>query len=314
MLVKPPPLLPSDTVGIVAPGSAPIHAETFQQGIRNLRASGLTVKPGNAPYPTRGYLSASDEERLREFHNYMSDPDVKALICARGGYGCLRLLPFINYEMARRHPKFLIGYSDVTALQMALFRHAGLTSLAGPMVAPDWSDPDIPTIENFWRIAGGEFEDNWAGPTGELLVPINQGAVEGTLLGGNLSVITRLIGTPYLPDLSGAILFVEDVDEPPYRIDGMFAQMRNAGLLDEIGGLLIGSFTNENIDGPSLTVQQVVQDYVAPLSIPVATNLMHGHIRSMNTMPIGVRASLQVSRNEAHLTLLESACAEPVTT
>jgi muramoyltetrapeptide carboxypeptidase len=236
-------------------------------------------------------------------------PDIRALFCVRGGYGSLRLLPNLDYEAARCHPKLLVGYSDITALHLALFRKAGWVGLSGPMVAVEWPDPDPASETLFWNMVGGTAPYDIIGPDGEHLTPMRPGTVEGVLLGGNLTLITKLIGTPYLPVLDGAILFIEEVGEPPYRIDGMLAQLKLAGILDRLGGLVIGGLTGwepDDPDKPTLSYETVLADYVETLSCPVATGLVYGHFPVKNTMPIGVQARLYVTSDTASLTVLEA--------
>ncbi len=308
-LRKPPALHPGDRIAVVAPASAPVDPARLEAGLAQLRARGFAVE--YAPCAPRGYLAGTDADRLAAFNGYLRRDDVRALFCVRGGYGALRLLPHLDYAAARRHPKLLVGYSDITALHLALHARAGWTGLSGPMVAVEWDDPDPASERLFWDLARGGTPAPLLGPGGEAPAPVRPGTAEGPLLGGNLSVLARMIGTPYLPDLRGAILFLEDVGEPPYRLDGLFAQMRLAGLLDGLGGLVLGGFTEADPppDRPSLTVDEVLDDYFGHRPYPVARGLAYGHFPVKNTMPVGVKARLEVDAHTASLSILESVTA-----
>lgn len=292
---------------MIAPASVPRDMSKFRAGIEVLQSRGYNVEVGRAQYDRHGYLCGSDAERLSELNGYLRRPDVKMLIAARGGYGALRILDGLDFEAARQHPKLIVGYSDVTALHFALYRHAALPGLSGPMVAVEWHDPHPETERLFWELARGGTPADVVGPDREALKPVKAGSIEGILLGGNLAMIVRLIGTPYLPDLEGTILFVEDVGEEPYRIDAMFAQLKLSGILDRIGGLVLGGFSDcEPEEGsPSLTLDEVFDDYLRAADFPVARGLVYGHFPVKNTLPVGVRGRLEVTSERAQLGVLE---------
>ena len=274
-----------------------------------MRGLGYRAERVRPRYAAHGYLAGPDADRLAELNTVLRDPDLKAVFCVRGGYGTLRLLPRLDYTAARAHPKLLVGYSDITALQLALFHRAGWRSLSGLMVASDWHAPDPDAERLFWALARGGMPDPLLGPGGEVLAPERPGTAEGVLLGGNLSMLCRLVGTPYLPPLEGAILFLEDVGEPPYRIDGLLAQLRLAGLLERLGGLLFGRFTgwDEEEAAPTLSLDEVLREYASDVDGPVASSLVYGHLPRKNTLPLGVRARLSVTEDAAALSLLEPA-------
>lgn len=271
-----------------------------------LREQGFEV----VPPPARelyGHLSANDYYRSADLNDALRDPGTSAIICARGGYGTLRLLPNVDYEAARVNRPLIVGYSDITALQLALLTHSDLPSLSGPMVAVEWGDIDDASEALFWDLARGGTSSDLLGPGGERLTPMRSGSAEGMLVGGNLALITRLIGTPYLPDLDGAILFFEEVGESGYRLDGMLAHLALAGILGRIGGLVVGQITEADPQPgrASLTIEQVLTDHLAHLPIPIASGLIYGHIPVKNTMPIGARARLDVTDESAKLAILE---------
>ncbi|MGI9174922.1 MAG: S66 peptidase family protein, partial [Rhodothermales bacterium] len=289
------------------PASAPLSPDHLERGIAHLERLGYRVEAGRPGSEPQGYLAASDDVRLRLLNEALRRPDVKAIFCVRGGYGTLRLLPEIDYAAARRYPKLVIGYSDVTALHLALYAKAGLPGLSGPMVAVDWGAMEAASERLFWELMDGATPQPLLGPGGETLQPVRPGIAEGVLLGGNLTLLTRLIGTPYLPDLSGALLFIEEVGEAPYRIDGLLAHLKLAGILDRLGGLIFGGFTEADPASgrPSLSLDDVIDHYTRDLSCPVAKGLVYGHFPVKNTLPIGVQARLEVDVRTAALSILE---------
>ncbi len=299
-------LVSGSRIRVLAPASAAFDPGAIERGVAALRERGFDVIP--PPRRERyGHLSATDAGRLADLNDALRDPDTSAIVCVRGGYGTLRLLPGVDYDAARANRALVVGYSDITALQLALLTHADLPSLSGPMVAVEWGDIDAESETLFWDLARGGMSSDLLGPGGQRLQPMRAGSAEGTLIGGNLALITRLIGTPYLPDLDGAILFFEEVGESPYRIDGMLAQLALSGALSRIGGLVIGQITEADPQPgrPSLTIEQVLTDHLAHLDIPIASGLVYGHIGIKNTMPIGARARLEVTDDAARLAILE---------
>ncbi len=307
MNLKPPPLREGDTIAVVAPASVPRDMSKFKKGVEQLRARGYRVEIGRTEYVRRGYLCGPDPDRLNELNGFFRRPDVKLVVSARGGYGTMRLLPELDYEAIKRHPKLVVGYSDITALHFAIYKKTGVPGLSGPMAAVEWHDPDPASERLFWDLVRGGTPDSVLGPKGEQMRGVRPGTVQGVLMGGNLSVVVRLIGTPFLPSLDGVILYVEDVGEQPYRIDAMFAQLKLSGILDRLGGLIIGSFTDwePDDDSPTLSLDEVLDDYLCDVSFPVAKGLVYGHFPVKNTLPIGVQARLEVTSERASLAILE---------
>ncbi len=305
----PPPLAPGARVAVVAPSSAPFEAAWAEDGVRRLRAVGFEVVGRRTAWAAHGYLCGDDAARLAELNAALGRDDLDALFCLRGGYGALRLLPGVDYAALRRRPKLIVGYSDITALQLACYARAGVPSLSGPMVAADWRRPDPVSEALFWPHVSGAAPYPLENPDGAKLRTLRPGRAEGVLLGGNLTLITRLVGTPYLPDLSGAILFFEEVGEQPYRLDGMLAQLRLAGVLDRLAGVVVGGLTGWEPppDRPTLTPDEVLAHYFGEAPYPVATGLAYGHFPAKCSVPIGVRAALAAGPGGAELVVLESA-------
>lgn len=308
----PRPLTPASRIAVAAPASAALDAHDVEAGLRALRQRGLQVEAVHEIVGgPQGYLAGADDARADALNALLRRDDLDAVVCLRGGYGLLRILDRVDYAAARAHPKLVVGYSDVTALHLALYAEAGVPGVSGPMVAPDWPGLDAETEADFWRVAGGDADYEVAGPGGERLAALRPGEAEGVLLGGNLALTAALLGTPYLPDLRGAILFLEDVGEPPYRLDGLLARLRLAGVLDVLGGLVYGLFTGADVPAgrPSLSVDEVLAHYARYVNGPVATGLVYGHVRRKSTLPVGVRARLTTDASGANLRVLEPVAA-----
>jgi len=308
--LKPPRLRKGDVIGIISPASAPSAQEKIDKGVRYLEGLGYRVKVGRHVMSQYGYLAGTDEERAEDLNDMIRDRRVRAVFAVRGGYGTPRLLHLVDYRAMRRDPKILVGYSDITGLQLALLKKTGMVTFSGPMVAVEmWDSIDGFTEETFWRIVTSASRiGRLQNPDGEPLTPFNKGVASGPLVGGNFSLLASLMGTVYLPDLRNALLVLEDVDEAPHRVDRMIAQLRHAGVLRSIGGLILGRFTDcvpSDPSKPHLTIDEVLQDAIRTLDCPVLTNLQYGHIAKKLTIPIGVRATLNTRSGE--LRVLEGA-------
>jgi muramoyltetrapeptide carboxypeptidase len=305
-----PPLRPGDPVGVIAPASAAREPDEVEAGIDRLEQMGYRVRRLFAPDRQRGYLSAPDADRLAALNRALAASDLRALFCVRGGYGSLRLLRHLDYEAARKHPKLLIGYSDITALQWALWTHAGWPSLSS-LVVTEWGRADDDSTDHFRRWVEGD-SPNFTAFDGSALAPLSFGQAEAVVLGGNLAVLTRLIGTPHMPDLRGALLYLEEVQEAPYRVDRMLAHLDLASVLSSVAGVVLGRFTTpDDVNQPSLTLDDVFADYFSNRPYPVATGLRYGHCLPRLSMPQGIRARLDVTAEGATLAPLEPLTGPP---
>jgi muramoyltetrapeptide carboxypeptidase len=302
----PPKLTRDGRVAVFAPASAPPDPRRYRDGLAALRQRGLHVAAPDH-VPATGYLAGPDDLRLDRLNELFRRDDIDAIICARGGYGTLRLLDGLDYDAIAARPKLIVGYSDITALQLALLAQCGLPSLSGAMVAPDWSRMDDFSESSFWTLAGGGAPVAITNPRGAPLLSIRRGDVSGPLIGGNLTMVAALLGSDFLPDLTGAILYVEEVGEAPYRIDRLFAQLALAGVLEEIGGLVLGAFTDCNPEPgrPSLALKEIIHHYAAMVDGPVVGGLVYGHLRPKPSLPVGVQAHLEAAFSEATLTVTE---------
>ncbi|HEX7071571.1 MAG TPA: LD-carboxypeptidase [Rhodothermales bacterium] len=305
---RPRRVVPGESIAVIAPSSAPRDPQHLTRGIQHLRELGFRVEVDRPEIAPVGYLAGSDDVRLDELNRALRRTDISAIFCVRGGFGSMRLLEGVDYEAAAAHPKLLIGYSDVTALYLALYRRTGIPSVAGAMVASDFDNPHPESLAKMWDVLRGVIPLDLDGPSGEPLEGVRSGVAEGPLLGGNLTLIARLMGTPYLPPLDGAILFFEEIGEEPYRLDGLLAQLKLAGVFERVAGVVVGAITEwePKHTRPTLTLDEVLDHYLSGLPCPVARGLRFGHIREKVAVPVGVRARLEVDGPNARLTVLES--------
>jgi muramoyltetrapeptide carboxypeptidase len=294
--IRPPALRKGDVIGICAPASPPLRNGDLAKGIAYLEGLGYRVEPGPHLLKRDGYLAGSDRERASDLNRLFRDRRVRAVIALRGGYGTMRILPMVDYAAVRRDPKIFVGYSDLTALQMALWTKCGLVTFAGPMVAAAMARGlRGEAEETFWRMITSRR------PFGPLPTPatvVRAGSASGTLLGGNLSVISHLAGTPYLPPTNNSILFFEDIGERPYRVDRMLRQLRLAGMFGAARGVVLGRFTDcvAEKGKPSLGLRRIFSDAFGDLGVPVVGGVRHGHVAGSLTLPVGLRVTLEAGR------------------
>jgi len=232
-IVKPPRLRRGDVIGLIAPASPLKNAGRIEASVRYLERLGYRIQLGRHVTERHGYLAGTDAQRAADLNAMLGDPQVRAVFALRGGYGTPRLLPWVDYRAVRRQPKILVGYSDLTALQLALFRRTGLVTFSGPMLGADLRPSLDPyTEEHFWRLlTSRRTAGALSNPRNRPLIVRRPGRAEGRLLGGNLSLLVSSLGTSFSPDYRDALLVLEDVDEHLHRLDRMFTQLRNAGVL-----------------------------------------------------------------------------------
>jgi muramoyltetrapeptide carboxypeptidase len=310
-ILKPPALKKGDVIGIVSPASSPDDFTRIEQGVKYLESLGYRVKLGKHIFKRYGYLSSTDDERADDLNEMFADEKVKAIICVRGGYGTPRLLDKVDYNLIKKKPKIFVGYSDITALQLAIFKKTGLVTFSGPMLAVDiYSNFDSFAEDFFWRIlTSRERKLEIKNPNGVELNTLKSGKATGTLLGGNLSLIASIMGTKYQPSFNGSVLVIEDIGEEPYRIDRYLSQLKNSGVLYKINACILGQFTDCAPKEPekSLTLEQIFNDYLGNLRIPVISNLSYGHIPQKLTLPLGARVRVDAKRQK--ITIIESVLA-----
>ena len=295
-MIYPTHLQPGDTIGIIAP-AGPADSDRLRRGMFFLEEMGLHVKLGKNIHQVYGYLAGTDEARLADFHEMVTDPTIKAIFFARGGYGTGRIVSAMNYDTIKNNPKIIWGYSDITYLHTAIRQKAGLITFHGPMVASDISKDD------FDELSAGMFKQLFAPAEliySEAISPLHihaPGEVTGVLVGGNLSVLVSTIGTAFEIDVKGKILLIEDIGEEPYRVDSMLNQLNLTGKLAEAAGIVVGDFANTDT-GKNLTrtMEQVFDDYFNTLPIPVMSGFKIGHCLPHFAVPLGTAATLSTKR------------------
>ena len=301
-VIKAAKLNKNDLIGVISPSSLPSDLSRINKGIEYLEKNGFRVKIGKNVGKFRGYLAGTDEERLEDIHDMFSDKEVKAIFAIRGGYGSGRLLEKINYNLIKKNPKIFVGYSDITALQMAIYSQTGLITFAGPMVAVDFGTEQINPFaeENFWNmLTSNKKVGKILNPNNEKLFILNKGRGEGKLIGGNLAVLVSLLGSKYIPFFKDSILFIEEIGESPYRVDRMLNQLKLSGILKSINGILLGRFVDcyeTDTEKRSLTLNEVIADYFSDMKVPVMYNFIHGHVDNTLTVPIGAKSKINASR------------------
>ncbi|MGY1424472.1 S66 peptidase family protein [Lysobacter sp. A289] len=291
----PVPLKPGDTVGLVSPSSATAERLSLQLSQEAMQALGFKVKTG-AHYASRyGGLAGTDAERAGDINRMFADDAVNAVICLRGGSGAARLLPLLDYDAIRANPKVVLGFSDITALHNGIHAQTGLVTFHGPNGSSRWNEFNASQFRSmFFERELMQYRN--AVDAGDGLVSrknrtltITGGKARGELIGGNLSVLVALAGSPYLSDFDGKILFLEDVEEAPYRIDRMLTTLKLMGALDRVAGFIFGECTDcDPGEGyGSLTLDQIFDDHIKPLGIPAYRGAMIGHIREQFIVPVG---------------------------
>ncbi|GAA1744952.1 LD-carboxypeptidase [Luedemannella helvata] len=293
--VRPAALRPGDRVMLVSP-SGPTRPERVARGVELLSEWGLSVDVAPNVYARSGYLAGTDDLRLADLMTALGDPTVRGVICTRGGYGVQRIVDGIDMAVVRADPKIVVGFSDITALQLSLWRGARLASVHGPGAAwlHERTGPDsVAALRHALMdptpvtISARQDEETSA-------VRVPAAAVSGPLLGGNLCLLAATVGTPDFPDMSGAILLIEEVGEPPYKVDRMLTHLRRAGVLSQVAGVAVGQFT-DCADGWSTTIVDCLLERLTPLGVPVLGGLPIGHGRDQIAVPFGTLATLDAT-------------------
>jgi muramoyltetrapeptide carboxypeptidase len=302
---KPPALRSGDKIGIVAPASG-FNREGFTAGCDRLRQMGYDPVFSASIFERDLYFAGTADRRLHEFEEMFTREDLAAIICARGGYGSNYLLEKLNFEMIATHPKIFLGCSDVTSLLTAITDRTGLVTFHGPMIAKDIASAPGIELSSWENALHGA--TSWEIPTAGV-EGLQQGRAEGRLYGGCLSLLTASLGTDFEIKTEGTILFLEDVAEKPYRIDRMLMQLRLAGKLDQVGGIIFGEMPDCVQPGrQDYTLQQVVMRVLKDFRGPIVYGLRSGHVSSGNiTLPMGVQAELVADGDGVRLRILEEA-------
>jgi len=313
-IIKPPRLQSGDKLALVAPGSY-ISESELQDSIKNLNQLGFEASYSEKILLQSGYFAGTDKDRTDDLMEKFSDKRIKGIVCARGGYGCSRILPMLDYDIIRANPKVLIGYSDITALLYGIYQKAGLVTFHGPVGTSTFNDY---SVNNFKKVLINPertslFENSTSGDDENVygVTTIVKGKRKGRLVGGNLSIIVSLIGTDFDVDYSNKIIFIEEIGEEPYRVDRMLTQMIQSGKFDNVAGIMMGNFRKcevkeeSALTGKSFTLMEVLKDRLSSLKIPVVYGMSFGHVKDKFTIPFGILAELDADKQT--FTLIEKA-------
>jgi len=290
VLVKPPRLVPGDTIGVVAP-AGPFEKEKFLQGVAVLESMGFRVAFDDEIFGKHGYLAGTDDQRAGRVNRLFADKSIKAIICARGGFGAMRTLALIDYEAVQSNPKIFIGYSDISALLSVLYKRCGLVTFHGPMIST-LADTDKLTKDALLTALASDTMLKLAPKKGLVIRP---GLASGPVVGGNLTTLCHLVGTPCEPELKGRILLLEDKGEAAYRIDRMLSQMKLAGCFEDLAGLILGSFED---CGDMAEICRIAKEIFGGDDIPVLSGFDCGHGKANITIPLGLEATLDTDRQQ----------------
>lgn len=314
-LLKPARLKPGAVVGIISPASATFVKEELNIVLDAVRGLGLVPKLAPHVRDRYGYLAGTDKDRAADINQFFNDPQIAALLPIRGGWGCSRILPYLDYEAIRQNPKIIIGFSDITALILGINARTQLVTFHGPHGLTSWRTSQT---ESFRRVL-------FAGETVTIVNPkdgddsdrlmqvknriqtITPGIAKGKLIGGNLSVLSGIVGSPYLPNMAGAILFLEDTGENIYRLDRLMTHLKIAGVFDKLAGFTFGQCPGctPDADYGSLTLEEVVWGHIQPLKIPAYYGAAIGHVENIVTLPIGLE--VEIDARAGSIKMLEPA-------
>lgn len=306
MIIKekkyPKPLVKNEVIGLIAPAGY-ITQERLARAIDNVYSLGYQVKYlSNIAARKKGYLAGSEQERIDEIHAMFNDPDVKAIWCIRGGFGLAHILDRLDYNMIENNPKIIIGYSDITALLIAINLRTGLVCFHGPVAGVELNDYNTQVIKNILSLPD-KINYNYQSQTKKFVNEnytysiLKHGIRKGELIGGNLTILASLVGTAFSPSYRNKIVFMEDVDERPYRIDRMLTQLIKATDISSCAGIIFGIFDGcvPNPDEESFSLLEVLRDKFADLDIPIIYGYTFGHVKHCCAMPIGSTITLDTS-------------------
>lgn len=312
--IKPKALKKGDTLGLVCPAYSAFIREEVEAAIEALEILGFKVKKGKHIYDRYGYLSGKDEDRAADINEMFADKEIDGIVAMHGGWGCARLLPLLNYDVIQKNPKVFIGYSDITALLLSIYSQTGLITFHGPVGSSTWNDFSVKYFKSVLmegeavKMSNPIKKGDSLVQTEDRIYKIYSGRASGKLIGGNLTVLSHIMGSSFVPDFKGAILFVEDVNEEVYKVDRMLTQLKISGVLNQLSGFVFGKCTE---CGPSkggfgsLTLEDLWEDHIKPLKIPAFAGTMIGHIKDKFTVPVGLEATIDA--DEGTIKLKEAA-------
>lgn len=283
-------------IGIISPASS-ANKNKIYGGKRYLEKLGFEVILGDNTFSKLTYLSNDDEQRAEEINNMFKMKEIEVILCTRGGYGTPRILELLDYELIRNNPKIIIGFSDITAILNTIMQKTDLIVFHGPMLASNMSDSlDEYTFKSlFSTLKGEQSEYLLENPKNNKIQSLNDGKATGQIVGGNLALISSLMGTPYEVDTKGKLLFLEDIGEKPYKIDRMLTQLKLAGKFKDASGVILGNWNDCTDENDSFAVDELIEQIIKPCGKPIIKNLQSGHCTPMLTIPIGVMAEIDAT-------------------
>jgi muramoyltetrapeptide carboxypeptidase len=302
-LLKPKRLKEGDTIAVTSPAGAVWEEKQIDKFIFILNAIGFKVVQGATLKQKYGYFAGTDEFRAAELNTFFADKNIKGIFSMKGGWGCARLLDKLNYDLIKANPKVLMGFSDITTLLNVIYAKTGLVTFHGPVGNSGWNEFTIAAFKSVIMDAG-QAELPLSTKPEDTFSVINPGKASGELIGGNLSVLSGLLGSSYLPDFKNKILFLEEVKEEPYRIDKMFTQLKLNGALDKLSGLVLGKFSKCEAEEPwkAFTFMEVLEQHIKPLGIPAFYGAAFGHTENKVTLPVGIKVSMDADKGMIKLT------------
>lgn len=298
MLIKPETIKQGDVIGLVAPSGAIKELAMLDKAISNIEERGYKVKEAPHLRSRKWYLAGDDNERLEDLMGFFADPEVKAIFCARGGYGCARIVDKIDFNVIKTNPKIFLGYSDITVLHSAFHKYCGMVTFHGPLSVSDFGKkvPEKFTCDNLWPLLEGTVSFPYEVRNYHISECINPGFVKGQLVGGNLAIICSLLGSRYSLEFKDKILFLEDIGESKYRLDRYFNQLRLSGILEEAAGIIFGEWTDiaktEDLDVNKLEIIDIIRDLMKEITTPACFGFSCGHALHKSTLPFGVESEL----------------------
>jgi muramoyltetrapeptide carboxypeptidase len=291
MQILPEKLKKGDIIGIISPAGAVKEKVQLDSAVKYLESNGYKVKIAPHICDKQAYLAGNDNDRLKDLTDFFLDDEIKAILCSRGGYGTFRFLENIDWTLIKNNPKIFVGYSDITALLNNFVEKSNMVCFHGPLAISDFGADNINayTEENFWKILEGKIQIPYSFDNPINYECITKGQAEGILMGGNLSILCGLLGTPYFPDLTNKILLLEDISEPLYKIDRMLAQLKLAGVFGRVAGILFADFTSIPESKHDLTALNIAKDFTKDLNIPVGYGFAASHATPKATLPFGIK-------------------------
>lgn len=302
--LKPKALQPGGTLGLVSPASPVYNSDDFEEMLVKVESLGYKIVLGEHARDRRGYLAGTDQDRAKDVMSMFLNPSIDGILCVRGGWGCNRILPYLDFEAIAANPKVLCGFSDITSLHLSLWEKSRLHTFHGPVGTSSWSSYSTQYFKEVIE-QGGKPVYQYPESLGDDHHTIVAGRADGILLGGNLTVLCSLIGSEYMPDFTGSILYLEDVGEDVYRVDRMLTQLKLSGILNQINAFVFGKCTSCDAGANSLSLTQVFEDHILPLGVPSFYGALISHEMDNSTIPVGISASIDAELGS--ISLLESA-------